>query len=231
MCPTPPPRGAHSNPSPGTSLPSASLWGSVPQFPHGRLPLCRICAGARGGSQAHPSPPSPRVADGPCGQEPPAGDGAHGASAGHRLVPPQRQRHRQRLRGHHRYGEGRAAGGLRRAPPPHPFPVALLPAKCHRPIFSGGAMCVCAAGGGRWLHDAALCAKYTLPATQHRGGHVRHNSAVPPPPNPPGTTCSLQHRDVRRDGGGTAEVNRPRVPPRCGRSPTTSPCAASRSRW
>ncbi|XP_062448518.1 coronin-6 isoform X2 [Rhea pennata] len=49
--------------------------------------------------------------DGPRGQEPPAGDRAHGAGAGHRLVPPQRQRHRQRLRGHH--GDGVADPRLR----------------------------------------------------------------------------------------------------------------------
>lgn len=100
-----------------------------------------LCCGSGEGSQAHPSPP-PHAADRPCGQEPPAGDGAHGARAGHRLVPSQRQRHRQRLRGHHRYGEGRAVGGVWRAPPPS-LPVALPPAKCHRPIFRGSAMRVC----------------------------------------------------------------------------------------
>lgn len=194
-------------------------------------PVPYLCWGS-GGVPGSSLPPSPRVADGPCGQEPPAGDGAHGASAGHRLVPPQRQRHRQRLRGHHRYGEGRAAGGLRRAPPPPiPFPL-LCCLQSVTGLFLAAVPCVCvllAAAAGSMMQHFVL----NIPSPRLSTGGATCGIIVlcPPPPNPPGTTCSLQHRDVRRDGGGTAEVNCPRVPPRCGRSPTTSPCAASRSRW
>lgn len=165
----------------------------MPQFPHSRLPLCRICAGARGGSQAHPSPPPPVLQTGRVDKNHPLVTG-HTAPVldidwcphNDNVIASASEDTTVMVRGGRRGGYG----GL---PPPHPFPVALLPAKCHRPIFSGGAMCVCAAGGGRWLHDAALCAKYTLPATQHRGGHVRHNSAVPPPQSPqaPRAPCSI----------------------------------------
>lgn len=159
------------------------------------LPPCCICAVAQGRGPRLIPPPPPRAADRPCGQEPPAGDGAHGARAGHRLVPSQRQRHRQRLRGHHRYGEGRAVGGVWRAPPPPPFPL-LCRLQSVTDLFLEAVPCVCAAGGGRRLHDAALYAKYTLPATQHRGGHMRHNGAVPPlPPSippAPRAPCSIR---------------------------------------
>lgn len=141
----------------------------VPQFPPSRqvqssghcwvplhVPTCATAprlAGLGLGGRLAGSPPAAgassqhlAVADGTGGQEPPAGDGAHGARAGHRLVSPQRQRHRQRLGGHHRHGEGpdpgwEGGGGClgepRGASPPTP---PSPPAKCHWPIFSPGAM-------------------------------------------------------------------------------------------
>lgn len=129
-----------------------------------RVPACAPAlrggrAGAWGApgrvSSPSPSPSSPPasgdssqhlgVADGTGGQEPPAGDRTHGARAGHRLVSPQRQRHRQRLGGHHRHGEGldpgwEGDGGYRGSGTEHPPPPASLPAKCHWPIFSPSAM-------------------------------------------------------------------------------------------
>lgn len=71
------------------------------------------------------------VADRTGGQEPPAGDGTHGARAGHRLVSPQRQRHRQRLGGHHRHGEGldparEGGGGRWGSDAEHPPPPCRL---------------------------------------------------------------------------------------------------------
>lgn len=80
-------------------------------------------------------------------------------------------------------------------PPPPPFPL-LCRLQSVTDLFLEAVPCVCAAGGGRRLHDAALYAKYTLPATQHRGGHMRHNGAVPPllPSIPPAprAPCSIR---------------------------------------
>uniref|UniRef100_A0A493TLA0 Coronin n=1 Tax=Anas platyrhynchos platyrhynchos TaxID=8840 RepID=A0A493TLA0_ANAPP len=82
-------------------------------------------------------PPPPSVlADRPHRQVLPHGVRAHGPRAGHRVVPPQRPRHRQRLRGLHRHGEGRTGkrgdGEMGRglhggASPPRPLPTAPLP--------------------------------------------------------------------------------------------------------
>lgn len=155
-------------------------------------PVPYLCWGS--GGVPGSSPPPPRVADGPCGQEPPAGDGAHSASAGHRLVPPQRQRHRQRLRGHHRHGEGRAAGGLRRAPPPPiPFPL-LCCLQSVTGLFLAAVPCVCvllAAAAGSMMQHFVL----NIPSPRLSTGGATCGIIVlcPPPQTPraPRAPCSI----------------------------------------